>query len=637
MIYFIGNSDLIESEIYTTTTIQAVYDYFIDKEWIAVDTETEGKDSHIKKLLTIQLGDFNNQFVIDVRYINVLLFKELLESKSVIIHNAKFDYKFFKSAGIILNNIWDTMLAECVIFCGYEKFGYGLDKLCQRYLNIILDKTTRGEFFKTNGEPFTAKQIEYAALDVKHLHQIKEMQEALIDKYDLRYCINIENEAVKALADIEYNGMLLDSQQWLKNTQNTQIELDAIQNQLDELVLNDPILSTIYKPKYVQTNLFDIEYRELDINYASSTQILKILHFLGFQVEDTNDRTLQKIKNKHKFVEVLISHRELSKVISTYGEGFINYINKHTGRIHTSFWQVLNTGRISSGSKDDNAPNLQNIPADNKFRNCFKAREGFLWVSIDYSGQELRLMADGSNEQAFIDVLNSGEDLHCFVGSIMYGKTITKADKKERTEAKTINFGKPYGMGPPKLADLLGISIEDADELFKIYASKFPTLESWLKSQSQFAKKHAYSVTFAPCKRRRWYPEIREAKELRKLVELVERGTPEAKALWKKILQIEGSIERNGGNQPIQGSGADICKEALIQVRNLIIKYNQKYSEEVAFLICTVHDAIDVEVREDLAKEFAKEMEELMVQVGNKYVTKVKMEVDTTITKFWQK
>lgn len=219
----------------------------------------------------------------------------------------------------------------------------------------------------------------------------------------------------------------------------------------------------------------------------------------------------------------------------------------------------------------------------------------------------------------------------------MYGKTITKADKKERTEAKTINFGKPYGMGPPKLADLLGISIEDADELFKIYASKFPTLESWLKSQSQFAKKHAYSVTFAPCKRRRWYPEIREAKELRKLVELVERGTPEAKALWKKILQIEGSIERNGGNQPIQGSGADICKEALIQVRNLIIKYNQKYSEEVAFLICTVHDAIDVEVREDLAKEFAKEMEELMVQVGNKYVTKVKMEVDTTITKFWQK
>jgi DNA polymerase-1 len=219
----------------------------------------------------------------------------------------------------------------------------------------------------------------------------------------------------------------------------------------------------------------------------------------------------------------------------------------------------------------------------------------------------------------------------------MFKKTITKADKDLRNKAKTINFGKPYGMGPPKLADTLSISLEEANNLFEEYAKAFPKLNNWLKSQSEFAKKNKYSKTFNPCNRRRWYPELLESEKLRNEVKSINKNTKEHKETWKKILQIEGSVERNGGNQPIQGSGADITKEALIKVRELILKYNTIYKESVAYLICTVHDAIDVEVREDLAEKFAKEMEILMVEAGNKYVTKVKMEVDTTITKMWQK
>jgi len=278
-----------------------------------------------------------------------------------------------------------------------------------------------------------------------------------------------------------------------------------------------------------------------------------------------------------------------------------------------------------------NSPNVQNIPGDNKFRNCFEAREGFMWVSSDYNGQELRLMADGSKESGFIDVLNRGEDLHCYAGSMMFKRTITKADKELRNKAKTINFGKPYGMGPAKLADTLSISIEEANELFDLYAKSFPKLNAWLSKQSKFAKENWYSLTFAPCYRRRWYPDMQVATELRKTVKKGDKET------WKRILTIEGQTERYGANHKIQGTGADVTKEALVGVRNLIKEYNARHKAEVAFLICTVHDAIDSEVRQDLAEQFARDKERVMIECGNKYVTDVKMEVDTTITKYWTK
>lgn len=634
MIYTIGCNSLFEE--FKEVKVSDCLDYFANAKSIQLDTETKGKDPHSKPLLCLQLGDSVNQFVIDVRYVKILQFKELIESKLIIGHNLKFDYKFLKHAGITLNKCWDTMLAECVLYCGYEKYGYGLADVCRRYLNVYLDKSTRGEFFRLQGEPFNLDQITYAAKDVTYLHEIAKKQYKDLVEKDLLYCANLEFEALKPLADIEYNGMILNKDKWLENTNTFKQELENIESELDAIVVEEPKLAK-YNPVYIQGNLFGFEERKLNINYASPLQISNICKDLGYEVDSTNDKELTKLAKKHPFFSKLQDYRENAKIISTYGEGFLDYINPTTNKVHTSFWQVLNTGRVSSGSKDDNAPNLQNIPAKNLFRNCFEARPGFLWVSIDYSGQELNLMADGSGEEGFIDILNKGEDLHCYAGSMMFKRPITKADKELRNKAKTINFGKPYGMGPPKLADTLQISLEEADELFKEYALAFPKLNKWLEQQGKFGKLNGYSQTFAPCKRKRFYPELQTAKDLRNQANFVQKGSPEAKALWKQVLTIEGQVERNSMNSPIQGSGADITKEALVGVRNLIINYNKEYNEEVAFLICTVHDAIDVEVREDLAEKFAKEMEDIMISCGNKYVSKVQMKVDTTITKCWQK
>jgi len=435
LIYFVGQKSLIDT--YPSATVQECIEYFSSKKSIALDTETQGRNPHSKKILSLQLGDSERQYVIDCRHIDILQFKDLIESKLILIHNAKFDYKFLKHAGIVVENIWDTMLAECVLYCGYESYGYGLAELTRRYENYVMSKDTRGEFFKLSDEPFSDEQIRYAATDVMYLHKIAAKQHNKLSEYGLLYAANLEFNAVKALSDIEYNGILLDKDLWLSNTRKYEEDLRLTIKKLDEIVLNDPTLKVHYRALGI-LNLFDYEERQLDINYSSPIQVMSLLNKLDMYPPNTNSRELIKLKGKHPIVETLEEYREYAKVISTYGKSFLTNINKVTGRIHTDFWQVLNTYRISS-----NNPNLQNIPATKEFRNCFTPRKGYKWVSIDYSSQELRLMADYSEEPGFIDVLNRGEDLHCFAGSMMFKKPVTKQDKELRNKAKTINFGKP--------------------------------------------------------------------------------------------------------------------------------------------------------------------------------------------------
>lgn len=540
MIYTIG------CDFGRKSTIKECLAYFKDKPEVQVDTETTGRDPHSDKIISLQLGDSENQWFIDCRVVDILQFKDLIESKLCILQNAKFDYKMLKKVGINLNHIYDTMVVECVLYCGYEKWGYSLDKLCKRYLDVDMSKDVRETFLNHGDKPFTLNQIAYGALDVTYLQKIKEKQLALVKAHDLEYCVDLENEVVKALGDIEYNGMYLDRTDWTNITELHKADLITIQGDLDSIILKEPKLEHL-QVKVVQGDLFGKEERKVKTNYASPKQIKEICESLGFPVESTNDRELTKLIGKHPFFAKLQKFREVAKVISTYGESFLDYINPNTQRVHTDFWQIKDTGRVSSGSKEMNAPNVQNIPADNKFRNCFKARPGFKWVSIDYSGQELRLMADGSGEEGFIDVLNRGEDLHCYAGTMMFKKPVTKADKDLRNKAKTINFGKPYGMGPPKLADTLGITIGEADALFKEYAAAFPTLNKWLDTLGKKAIQNEYSLTFAPCKRRRWYPAVKTAKALRKTAKKGDKAT------WKEILTIEGQTQRNGGNSPIQG------------------------------------------------------------------------------------
>jgi DNA polymerase I len=613
MIYAVG--PLSVGSAFDRVTLQDVVDYFKNHKHIELDTETTSLNPHDADLICIQLGDPENQYVIDARYTNLNVIFDLLSDKLCVLHNAKFDYKILRKQGFLLENIYDIFLAEGVIFNGYEEHDLSLAGMAKRYVNVELDKQPRNEFAKIkDGEPLTDGQIYYASQDVAHLTNIAKIQRRLVKKYQCEYAVKLENQACKALADIEYNGMYLDKEDWLKLATANEKKLLSVEHDLDQLVIKQNIG---FKKSGAQ-DLFGAELRQLSVNYNSPPQVLNILRLFGLPINDTREKTLLKHRNV-PIVEKILEYRETVTKVNRYGKNFIRFIHPKTKRIHTDFWQIKNTYRLGSGNVKKNYPNVQNIPSEKEYRNCFKPRPGYKWLSIDYSQQELRLMADFSNERGMIKVLNSGEDLHCYVATEIFGKPVQKGSP-ERDKIKPVNFGKPYGMSPIALAEALFISEKEAADIFRTYARKFPRLERWLIDRANFGKTRGYILVHPDHGGRRWFPDIEIARELR------QKAYPD----WSQVYGIEGSIERESMNTPIQGTGAVIMKEALIQAREIIKRYD-------AYLICTVHDQLDVEVRDSQAETLCDELEQAMIQVGNKYVKHVNMEVDSKILDKWQK
>ena len=194
MIYFISNTKSLNPN-FTDATIDDVVEYCKSKKVLGVDTETEGFDFTCKKMIMFQIGDTNNQYIIDTRFVSIEPLREILESNDIvkIFHNAKFDYKFIKKwANIACEGIYDTFLVELIISCG-KSLGYGLKDLCKRYLNVELNKEVRNLFIDLQGHPFTDDQIIYGAKDVEYLCKIKELQQADIDKYKLHNVVKLEN------------------------------------------------------------------------------------------------------------------------------------------------------------------------------------------------------------------------------------------------------------------------------------------------------------------------------------------------------------------------------------------------------------------------------------------------------------
>jgi len=239
MIYFISNAAIHESPHYQPGTIDDVVDYCSTKKWLGVDTETEGLDFTCDKMIMLQIGDSTNQYVIDTRDVSIEPLRDVLENTKIqkIFHNAKFDYKFIRRwAGIICENIHDTFLTEIVLNCG-RKIGFGLKDLVKRYYNEDLNKEVRSKFIGITTQPFTDEQIIYGAKDIEYLNRIKWEQMHQLTQNQLGPVANLENEAVLAFADIEYNGLDLDVDQWKSlETANT-LKADVLLANLDQILL----------------------------------------------------------------------------------------------------------------------------------------------------------------------------------------------------------------------------------------------------------------------------------------------------------------------------------------------------------------------------------------------------------------
>ena len=628
MIYFVG-----PEAIYPCceqASMDDVVRYCSVKNYLGVDTETEGLDFTCNKMIMFQIGDQSNQFVIDTRHVSIEPLRPVLEDANIqkIFHNAKFDYKFIKKwSNITCQGVWDTFLVEVVLNCG-KRIGFALKDLVKRYCNEDLDKEVRNKFIGLNGTPFTENQIVYGANDVSYLCAIKWEQTHKLTQLQLGPVALLENEAALALADIEYNGLDLDIDKWKSLESESTLKADALAINLDELVLEDSKLNKFIKT-HIQADMFKSldDIRKINVKWTSPKQVLEVFKTLVPELDDVNGKNMYKHRFKHEIIDTYIKYKEAMKLCTSYGDTFLNNL-ACDNKIHTSFHQILDTGRVSSSK-----PNMQQIPADNKYRNCFVAPQGWSFVSADYSSQELNVIAFGSKDPVWLEALEEGQDLHSTCAELVYGqqwmdsgedncaylkkkeKCNCPSHKKLRTNVKTINFGLAYGMGPNKLADTLNISINDAKILIRKYFKAFPAIKGFLDKLGSYGVKYGYIKTFPPYNRKRWftnwYPKIWDSRASK--------------------LEL-GSIERASKNTPIQGASADMTKKALVHMRSWIVEVKAPVK-----LVMTVHDQIDTICKNHYVETWKQDMKMLMEMAANEIVTNKLLKAEVTVSKYWTK
>ena len=628
MIHFIGPKNLFPSTDIVQSTIEDCYNYCINKSVLGIDTETQGFDFLTKQMIMFQIGDEHEQFVIDTRHVSIEPLKEILESHDTtkILHNAKFDYKFIKRwSNIQLENIFDTYLAEKILHCGKANHGFSLTACTERYLNINLNKAERNKFVEQGSLPFTQFQIDYGAKDVEYLIHIREKQLRLVSKANLQEVIALENSVVKVLSEIEYEGIQLNKEQWLHLANQNKSKATDLFKELDKIVYNHSKLS-----KYTRGVQFDMfltqeEQRQSTINWDSPLQVLKVFQMLIPKLEDVNANSLYKYRHNHELINEYLKYKEVSKLFTTYGEEFFKYI-KIDDKVHTNFQQILNTGRMSSSD-----PNMQQIPSDNKYRNCFIAPKDYVFVSSDYSSQELNVIAFGSKDPVFLSALQNNEDLHSVCAELVFKdkwydaalldckytmykqKCNCPEHKNLRTQVKGINFGLAYGMGPHKLSDTLDIPLKEASELIDKYFEAFPSIKNFLTKLGNFGKRNGYILTYSPFRRKRFFTEW------------------DGPATTPKDL---GMIERASKNTPIQGSSADMTKLALVKVYDYI-QANQL--QDRVKIVMTVHDQIDTICHKDYADEWSKILTNLMEEAADVIITNRLLKAETEISEVWKK
>ena len=641
-------------------SVEQVLEYFKDHDFIGLDTETGGFDAHNSPLYTLQLGDFNNQFVIDCASVNVLLFKSLIETKGIIGHNLKFDLKFLYKQGIIPETVFDTFLAEKTISLGIKTHKCSLDACVQRYEGIKLDKEERANI---NGK-LTESFIKYSAADVKFLHKVKEKQLEILAKNNSLVSIELDCKFVKVLAYVEFCGIKLDREAWIQKTDKTRREAEDLKNALDQFIIDNQMNQFIN----TQLDLFNPK-TEVAINWNSSHQVVGFLNLIGVdtkviedgEVKNTTEAShLSKFKKDFPIVDTYIKYKEAMKDLSTYGDNWIRQINPSTQRIHSQFTQLMNTGRLSSGGKNKQTKeeylNLQNIPSDKETRSCFVAEEGNLLIGCDYSGQEQIVLVNKCLDPNLLQFYDQGlGDMHSFVASKMYpeleGMTLEEIKDKhkdKRNAAKSAGFAINYGGQGITIAENLGISLEEGNNIYNAYFEAFPGLKKYFEEVKKFGVSNGYVLISKITGKKSYvygYEEFLEKSEKFKDKDFWEyykkhknQSTPTAKLLKKEIsdwYKKKGDIERMSLNFPIQGESAEITKLACVYFwRDYLIPNNLLFKVKIVNL---VHDEVLIEAPEEIAQEAATQLEKAMVDAGSKFCKRVPLKADPCIEKYWKK
>ena len=574
---------------------------------VSVDTETTGFDPHTCKLLLFQISTPDKSYIIDARALDLKTLpeiKDILEDQKKIklLQNAKFDYKFIKKhTGIEMYNIYDTMLAEGVLTAGLSGKMSSLKTLSKEYLGLDMDKNIRQSFIGLKDINFSEDQLKYAAIDTFVLFPIFDAQ---IPKLRMRGVVDTaktEFAVTKVIGEMELRGVYINKNKWSDIIKNLKVRRDELTQEFYDKISG-----------YYQYNSLDLFGNTAPpININSQPQLLDLFNKrVGLNLPSTGDPILETVN--HPLVQTLREYRKYEKLISAFGDSLLEKINPVTHRIHPEFNQMgAATGRFSC-----NNPNLQQIPRNQPeapFRECFNPAEGYKFVISDYSSMEMRILADLSGDEKFINAIKNGYDLHSYTAALMFGLEYSDDFKKKhgdlRQAAKAINFGLMYGMGPGRLAAQINVTPELGKEYMEKYFSSYPSVRDFLKKVASEAVRNGYSTT--PGGRKRWY-------------KMPDKNDPE----YKKLI---GSIERQAKNHPIQGTNADAMKFALVSL------YERIKREKIdAYILLSVHDEIVTECDSEHAEEFKHILSEEMVKAAEVFVKKVPIESEPFVGDVWE-
>ncbi|MBS0906180.1 DNA polymerase I [Pantoea dispersa] len=500
--------------------------------------------------------------------------KPLLEdSKAAKVgQNLKYDRGVLKNYDIELNGIkFDTMLESyCLNSVGGK---HDMDSLAARWLN---HKTVTFEEIAGKGKnQLTFNQIaleqaaHYAAEDADvtlqlHLQMWPKLEQEAGPKQVFEA---IEMPLVTVISRVERNGVLIDQNILAKHSQELTTRLAELEQKAHELA-GEPF--NLSSTKQLQTILFE-------------KQGIKPTKKTPGGAPSTSEEVLAELALDYPLPKVILEHRGLSKLKSTYTDKLPQMINPITGRVHTSYHQAVTaTGRLSSTD-----PNLQNIPVRNeegrRIRQAFIAGADKRIVAADYSQIELRIMAHLSQDKGLLDAFAQGEDIHRATASEVFGVALSKVSGEQRRSAKAINFGLIYGMSAFGLSRQLNIGAGEAKKYMDLYFERYPGVLRYMEATRAQAADKGYVETLDG--RRLWLPDINSSNSIRRK-----------------------AAERAAINAPMQGTAADIIKRAMIAVDGWLLQQN---SDEVK-MIMQVHDELVFEIHKDAVAGASQTIRELM-------------------------
>ncbi|WP_199610089.1 DNA polymerase I [Flocculibacter collagenilyticus] len=491
--------------------------------------------------------------------------------------NLKYDKSVLARAGIVLRGIkYDTMLESYV----FNSVGsrHDMDSLALKYLshkNISFEEIAgKGKKQLTFNQIDLAQAAPYAAEDADitlRLHQALwpkiEAEPSLLTVFN-----DIEMPLVSVLSQVERNGVLIESQTLNVHSQQLAVRLMELEQEAYDIAGKEFNLAS---PKQLQEILFE----QLGLPVIKKTPK---------GAPSTAEEVLVELAHDYPLPKIIIEHRGLSKLKSTYTDKLPLMVNEHTGRVHTSYHQAVTaTGRLSSTD-----PNLQNIPIRNaegrRIRQAFIAPKDHKIVAADYSQIELRIMAHLSQDKGLLNAFASGQDIHKATAAEVFDVAIDKVTSEQRRSAKAVNFGLIYGMSAFGLSRQLNIPRGEAQKYMDLYFERFPGVLEYMERTRESARDKGYVETIFG--RRLHLPEIKAQNGARRK-----------------------AAERAAINAPMQGTAADIIKLAMIKVANWI---DAEASDDVT-MIMQVHDELVFEVKNEAVDQVIPKIQAIMADAAS--------------------